>query len=189
MPTAYEVVRYAILAMLVAAAFVAVGSWAVTSRRISPFSAMARTIRRLTDPVLRPVERFLLARGGNPQHAPWWLLGLVIVLGIVALTLSQWLLSTAARLVGAAQTGPRGVVRLVIYFAGQVLSIALIVRVVASWMGPGRHNRWLRPAYVLTDWLVEPLRRIVPPLGVIDITPVIAWFLVQLVLAIVLQAI
>lgn len=189
MPVAYEVVRYVILAALIAAAVVAVGSWAVTSRRLSPFGAPARLIRRVTDPVLRPVERFLLARGGNPQHAPWWLLGIVIVLGIAALTVSQWLLATAARLVGAAQTGPRGVVRLVLYFAGQLLSIALIVRVVASWMGAGRYNRWIRPAYVLTDWLVEPLRRFIPPLGVIDITPVIAWFLIQLLLAIVLQAI
>jgi uncharacterized protein YggT (Ycf19 family) len=39
----------------------------------------------------------------------------------------------------------------------------------------------MRPAYTLTNWLVEPLRRIIPPFGMIDATPIIAWFLLLIV--------
>jgi YggT family protein len=35
----------------------------------------------------------------------------------------------------------------------------------------------MRPFVDLTEWLLAPLRRIVPPLGMIDITPLIAYFL------------
>jgi YggT family protein len=38
----------------------------------------------------------------------------------------------------------------------------------------------MRPAYVLTDWMVEPLRRVVPPIGMFDLTPLVAWFLILL---------
>ena len=51
-----------------------------------------------------------------------------------------------------------------------------MARIIASWFGLFRYSKWLRPAYVLTDWIVEPLRRIVPPLGAMDVTPLVAWF-------------
>jgi YggT family protein len=37
--------------------------------------------------------------------------------------------------------------------------------------------RW---SFVLTEWLLAPLRRIIPPLGMIDITPIVAYFVIQL---------
>jgi len=47
--------------------------------------------------------------------------------------------------------------------------------VIASWFGLFRYSRWIRPAYILTDWIVEPLRRVVPPLGTMDVSPLVAW--------------
>jgi YggT family protein len=32
----------------------------------------------------------------------------------------------------------------------------------------------MRPVYALTDWLVEPIRRVVPPLGMFDLSPFVA---------------
>jgi YggT family protein len=80
----------------------------------------------------------------------------------------------------AAEAGPRGITRLVVYYATQLILFALLARVIGSWFGVGRYNRWMRPMYVLTDWIVEPLRRIIPPLGIVDITPLVAWFLLLL---------
>ncbi|KPK09185.1 MAG: hypothetical protein AMS20_00910 [Gemmatimonas sp. SG8_28] len=70
--------------------------------------------------------------------------------------------------------------QLVVYYGSQLLLLALILRVIGSWFGIGRFNRWMRPAYVLTDWIVEPLRRVVPPIGMFDLTPLVAWFLILL---------
>ena len=33
---------------------------------------------------------------------------------------------------------------------------------------------------LLTDWIVEPIRRILPPLGMIDFSPMVAWLVLSL---------
>jgi YggT family protein len=166
----------------VVSALLAAGSWALRTRRIRPFSAPGRAVRRLTDPVIRPIEGWILTRGGNPQQAPWWLVGISLVGGILLITVLQWLDATLGQAVFAARAGPRGLVRLAVYYAGQVILLALIVRVVASWFGVFRYHRWMRPVYLLTDWLVEPLRRVIPPIGMIDLTPLVAWLALRVVL-------
>lgn len=174
-----DVLRYAVFAVVAGAAIIAFGSWAARTRRMNPFSTTGQLLRRVSDPVLAPLETWLHRRGGNPQNAGWWLLGVSIVGGILLVTLAEWLVVLGARVSGAAARGPRGILRLAVYYAGQLVIVALIARVIGSWFGVGRYNRWMRPAYRLTDWLVEPLRRIVPPFGMIDASPLVAFLLLQ----------
>jgi YggT family protein len=63
---------------------------------------------------------------------------------------------------------------LVVELAYKVFFYALIVRVIASWLGMFQYSRWMRPVYALTDWLVEPIRRVVPPIGMFDVSPLVA---------------
>lgn len=187
--TWYDVLRYAVFAVLVASGAVAVGSWAIQTRRLNPFGRLGQVIRRTTDPVLAPFETWLLKRGRNPQHAPWWLLGVTVVGGILVLTGAQWVALTVMRSAGAVAAGPRGIARLAVYYATQLIIVALIVRVVGSWFGVGRYRGWMRPFYWLTDWIVQPLRRIVPQVGMFDITPIIAWLALIVLQAIILSLI
>jgi YggT family protein len=138
--------------------------------------------------VIRPVERWTLSRGGNPASAPWWLFGIGLAGAIIVVTLSQWIQSQIVALGAAQAGGARGLLRLVIYYAGQLVLLAIIVRVIGSWFGAGRYNRWTRWSYVLSDWIVEPLRRVIPPLGIIDISPIVAWFILQIALSLILGA-
>jgi YggT family protein len=178
-PTFIDMFRYAVFTVFLFSAAVTLGSWAVRTRRINPFGRAAQTIRKLTDPVLEPIEAWLLRRGGNPQQAGWWLLGMTVVGGIVLITVVQWLVAEIGVMAQSTASGPRGILRLVVSYAGRLLLLAIIVRVIGSWFGVGRFNRWMKPAYVLTDWIVQPLRRVIPPIGMIDITPIVAWFLIM----------
>ena len=175
-----EAVRALVFGLFLFGSLVAVGSWAIRTRRVNPFSSMGQFIRRTTDPVLRPVEQWLHGRGSNPQNAGWWLLGISVVGGIVLVSLSEWVVVQVMRLNAAGASGPRSILRLFVYYAGQLVIIALIVRVIGSWFHVNRFNRWMRPAYLLTDWIINPLRRIIPPIGMIDITPLVAWLLLQM---------
>jgi YggT family protein len=177
---ALALLRDLVFVAFLAASFVAFGSWAVRTRAISPFGFLARMIRRLSDPVIDPIERWQLKRGGNPQNAPWWLLGGVIVGGIVLISGTQWLAAQIERASYAARFGARGLLALAIYYAFRLVIFALVVRVIGSWVGVFRYNRWVRWAYFLTDWIVEPLRRVVPTIGMIDISPLVAWFLLEI---------
>ena len=169
----FEVLRYTVFGVFAAATAVAVGSWAVRTRRISPFSKSANFIRRSTDPILKPIEAKLLQRGANPQNAEWWLLGGTVVGGIVIISATDWI---AGQLLFIGRAGPRGM----IFLAAQIVTWAIIIRVVGTWLGVGRHNKFMRPMYFLTDWIVEPLRRIIPPIGTIDISPIAAYFVIQI---------
>jgi len=172
---AFAVVRYAVFGVVLLAALAAFGSWLVRTRRISPFSAFGRGLRSVTDPVLGPLERRVVRMGGNPAHAGGWLIVLTAIAGIVVLSLIGWLFQTFHTVTVAAHAGPRATIRLIIEILYRILMYALIVRVIAAWFGLFRYSRWVRPAYILTDWIVEPIRRLVPSLGAFDISPILAW--------------
>jgi YggT family protein len=151
--------------------------WLVRTRRISPFSPLARFFRRVADPVLAPIQRGVVRAGGLPSAAPWWALVAVVVSGILLIVALQYLrggLVAASYAVGA---GPRGVLYLLATWAFAVLRLALIVRVVASWVRISEFSRWIRWAVVLTEPILRPLRRVIPPLARFDITPLVAWLL------------
>src|SRR5207253_2967650 len=71
----HAILRILVFAAFCLAALIAFAGWLVRSRRVSPFGGFGRTLRRVTDPVLRPVETRLVRLGGNPVHAGWWLVG------------------------------------------------------------------------------------------------------------------
>ena len=172
--------RYAVFGVVLLVALAAFGSWLVRTRRISPFSAFGRGLRSVTDPVLGPLERRVVRMGGNPAHAGGWLIVLTAIAGIVLLSLIGWLFQMFHTVTLAAHAGPRATIRLIIEILYRILMYALIVRVIAAWFGLFRYSRWVRPAYILTDWIVEPVRRLVPSLGAFDISPILAWLALML---------
>ncbi len=182
------ILRYTVFGLVVLSALVALGSWLIRTRRVSPFGVLGRALRTITDPVMRPVERRLVRMGGNPVHAGGWLVVITAVAGIVFLSLAGWLFATFQTAQAAASGGPRGTFILVIGLAYKILFAALLIRVIAGWFGMFRYSRWVRPAYILTDWIVEPIRRIVPPLGGFDLSPLVAMFALSILRQVLVSA-
>jgi YggT family protein len=183
-------IRYAVLAAFLVTVLAALGSWLVRTRRISPFGPVGRTLRQVTDPLMRPVERRVVRAGGNPVQAGWWLVIGVAIVGVLIVSLAQWAVSSWYSVTGAAHAGRRAMIALVVQVAYDLLFFAILVRVVASWLGRFRYSPWLRPVYWLTDWIVEPIRRLLPATGPIDFSPLVAllalWALKQFVFQVLL---
>jgi YggT family protein len=188
MVTVLAAVRYLVFAVFVLAVATAVGSWLVRTRRLSPFGPLGRGTRRFSDALLKPVEGRLFRAGGNPVNAGWWLVLSTAVGGILVIGIAEWLARAAVGFGWAARGGPRAVIAFAVRLAYNGVLLALVVRVIGTWVGIGRYNRWMRPAYWLTDWLVEPIRRVLPPFGMFDWSPLVAvfalWILRTLVFAI-----
>ena len=70
-----------------------------------------------------------------------------------------------------------------------VLMVALLIRVIGSWFGISPYRRWMRPVMLLTDWIIEPIRRVLPPFGMIDFSPLVAWLVLSIVRSFLLSAI
>jgi YggT family protein len=172
--------RSAAVVALVTALVLATLAWAVRSRRIEPFGGVARFVRKVVDPLLAPVERKLGRTGVASANMPW--LGVLVLLMLLA---GAVFVVTGLRdaLVGAylaSARGPAGLLVLAVNWTFGVLRLALLVRVITSWVG-GSHSAIGRLASRLTEWFVGPLRRLLPAMGGIDISPILAWFLLGLV--------
>jgi YggT family protein len=176
-PTLDLVARALVVCALVYASIVGLTSWAVRRRRLSPFGAWPRLVRRASDPILLPLERRVVGAGGSPGDAPLWLVVIVVIVGLLLLTLVHWLAGVAVSLTLVASAGPRALARFVVDALFALLMGAIFVRVIASWLGLSRYSRWMRPVIAATDWLIEPIRRILPPLGMFDMSPMVAWLI------------
>jgi YggT family protein len=62
-----------------------------------------------------------------------------------------------------------------------ILQLAILLRVIASWVGLSLYSKWLRWVFVLSEPILRPLRQVIPTLGMIDITPLVAYFLLNII--------
>lgn len=62
-----------------------------------------------------------------------------------------------------------------------VLTIAIFARMIMSWFPVNPGNRLVELLYQVTEPILAPLRRIIPRVGMIDITPWIAIILLRVV--------
>lgn len=61
-----------------------------------------------------------------------------------------------------------------VQYCCRILSYAIFIRVILSWFGINRYNIFIRILDDVTEPILVPLRRIVPTIGMFDITPLIA---------------
>jgi YggT family protein len=65
-------------------------------------------------------------------------------------------------------------VALVIGYVMEFLAFAIFARSMLSWFPIDRNGPIVRALVSVTEPVLEPLRRVIPPIGMIDITPMIA---------------
>ena len=166
----------------VALAVVATADWAVRTRRLNPFGGIARFMRARVDPRLAGVERQVLRAGGRTTTTPWWALVLYAIVALLVLAVLDMIGALARQASVAASAGSMGVLFLVVHWTFGFLVFALLVRVLSSWLPGLAASRWIRWSYGATEWMLRPLRNLIPSIGgVIDITPIVAYFALQLV--------
>src|SRR6059036_3590834 len=117
MPEIRELIRYAVFGVFALSVLVALASWLVRTRRVSPFGALGRTLRTASEPLIRPIETRLVRAGGNPVHAGWWLVVAVAAAGVLLITLWNWLVETAYGVAAAFSAGPRAAIALAVVVA------------------------------------------------------------------------
>ena len=175
------------IAALLFASTIALTFWLVRARRLAPFGAWPRLVRRTADPILRPLEGQLARAGRNPQDAPLWLFGFTVAGGLILISFVDWSIGLVLRAQMAARGGAGGMTAFLINGVFTLLIAALIVRVVASWFSIGAYHPRLRPVILMTEWLLAPIRRVLPPIGMIDLSPLVAWLTLTLLRSLLLS--
>jgi YggT family protein len=175
-----DVLRTVLLSIALIFGAICALDWAVRTRKISPFNAIARFCRSTVDPLIVPIERKVVRAGGTPAAAPLWALAAVVVGGILLLTFLDFIRLGVANSIIASQSGAGGIFQLLASWTFTILKVALLVRVISSWLPVSPYSVWVRWSYVLSEPILAPMRRIVPNLGGLDITPILAYFLLNL---------
>ena len=166
-----------ILAVILLMAFRLIADFA----DLNPFSWTSRTIRRLSDPFNTPVRRSLISMGVDSKYSPLVVLLIAILLGWFALQLSDALKTTTAGLLLSVTRGaPVVAVGFVIYGLLSVYTLLVFMRIIFSWGQVSYKNRLMRFLVNTTEPLLGPLRRMIPPLGMFDISPIVAFFILYL---------
>lgn len=63
----------------------------------------------------------------------------------------------------------------------QILILAIFIRAILSWVTINPRNPLMMILLRVTEPVLEPLRRIIPRMGMLDITPLIAIVFLQLI--------
>ena len=174
-----QILRTVLLSIAVVFGAICVLDWAVRTRKISPFNAVARFCRSTVDPIISPIERRVVRAGGTPAAAPLWALVAVVIGGILLLTLVDMVRLEVVRSMLAAQEGTAGIFHLLVSWTFWILKAAIVVRVISSWLPISPYSPWVRWSYQLSEPVLAPFRRVIPNLGGLDISPIIAFILLN----------
>jgi YggT family protein len=179
--TLYVVIMYAVSAVIVAVIALMLLRLLLNYMDVNPFTWYAMSARRFSDPLLNPVRRAMMGFGFQPNFAPLVVILIAILLGWFAVQLAQALLSTAGGVIASLQEQRFiALVGYIIYGALSVYELLIFIRIIFSWGMVSYGNRVMRFLVRATDPLLVPLRRIIPPLGMMDISPIVAFILIWL---------
>jgi YggT family protein len=141
----------------------------------------SRTVRRLTDWLVFPVRGGLRDVGADPKFAPLVVILIAILLGFFLAWLAETIFVTVIGVIESTQRG--AIITLFGYIIYGLLSLYLLLismRIVFGWARLSYRNRLMRFLVDTTEPLLGPLRRMIPPLGMFDISPLVAGLIIWL---------
>ena len=138
------------------------------------YNPLSQFIVKATSPALKPLRRIIPGLGGIDLAAMVLMLVLKIIEILLIGLLHGGLVPVAVLLVSSVF----GLLETAIY----VYIVAIIVLAIASWISTGGYNPVLALMAQITDPLVRPIRRMLPPMSGFDLSPLVALLLLNLLL-------
>jgi len=131
---------------------------------------IAQGILRLTSPIIVPVRRLLPS------------VGLLDTATILVAYVLQFLLITAlvalqGRLFNAVPIAIVAAIELLI-LSLNLFFFVILIRIILGWFAPATHNPLTMMLHSLAEPILAPFRRWVPPMGGIDISPIMPIILI-----------
>jgi len=132
--------------------------------RANYHNPVCQLIGKLTNPVIKPLAQWI----PNFKRIDTAALVLALVLNLVQWTILVYL-----------QTGhlfpmvivPIALIDFLTQFC-QVLIYSLIFMIIISWLNPGVYNPVSEVLYMITEPILRPIRRLIPPVAGFDISPI-----------------
>jgi YggT family protein len=122
-----------------------------------------------------PVRGGLRQVGVDPKFAPLVVILISILLGYFLLQLVGTIATTLEGVISSARTGAMiTVLGFILYGLISIYILLIFIRIIFSWGMVSYTNRIMRFLVDTTEPLLGPLRRMIPPVARMDISPIIA---------------
>ena len=135
------------------------------------YNPISQFLVKVTHPPLRSLRRFIHSLGRMDTASLVLMLAVQVLGDYLVFTLQQISASPASLLVVAL-----GQLLELLY---NILFYSILISVVLSWVAPRGYNPATKLLYDLTDPLLGFFRRFLPPMGGIDLSPLLALFALQ----------
>lgn len=70
-----------------------------------------------------------------------------------------------------------------LYYLLEILLVAILVRVVLTWFPVDQSNPIIRIVFEVTEPVLAPFRRVIPRIGMFDLSPIAAMLVIQVILS------
>ena len=174
-------ISWAVQAVIVAIILLMILRMIGDARDLNPFTWTSITLRRLTDVFVVPVRGALRQVGIDPKFAPLVVILVSVLLGFFFMQLVSTIAMTVSGIITSAASGAIvSVLGFILYGLISIYILLIFMRIVFSWGMVSYGNRLMRFLVDTTEPLLGPLRRMIPPLGRFDISPIVAFFILWL---------
>jgi len=178
----YPTIKGFVIFLLTLLAFVMLVRMILNYADPNPFGMMGRfsyKLKKATDSLVWPAANILSRLRVNTKVAPL----ITILIGCVAayflLQIIREVISTFDGVaVGVASFSITRILGHLLYGLLSIYSLMIVIRIIFSWVSQ-TGNRFTRFLGRFTDPLLVPFRRIIPPLGMFDISPIIVLLLLS----------
>ncbi|NOY17059.1 MAG: YggT family protein [Gammaproteobacteria bacterium] len=142
---------------------------------------ISQFIVMLTNPALRPLRSFIPGHGGIDFSA----LVLMLALQVLELLLISLLYGTTPSVVGLLIFATGKLLEMTVY----IFMFAVFARIIISWVNPHLYNPVTALLRNLTDFMMRPASQIIPPIGMLDLSPIVVFLILGLLLRLIVQPI
>ncbi|WP_106475844.1 YggT family protein [Phytohalomonas tamaricis] len=149
--------------------------------RADYYNPLSQAIVKATSPLVNPLQKLL--RPVGPIDIATLVVALIIkAVGIIiVLAIIGYGMPPIGNLLIAALAGVANAI-LKIYF------FAMIIMIILSWVAPQANHPGALLVYQITEPVMSPVRRVIPPLGMIDLSPIVVFLLINILDAYVVGA-
>jgi len=127
---------------------------------------LAQGILKLTSPVVVPFRRIVPSFGRLDTAT--------ILVAFVVQYLALLLILLIAGASATFSTIAISAIAKLILLSLNLFMFGIFVRIILSWISPGQYNPATAIIFTLTEPVLRPFRRIIPPMGGFDISPIFA---------------
>jgi YggT family protein len=139
------------------------------------YNPLSQFVVRATNPVLVPLRRIIPGFGGVDAGA----VVAMVALKVIELFTLSLLVSTLGAGIGTIVVV--SIIELIKLFV-YIYIVAIMIQVVISWISPGTYNPMTALINSITEPLMQPARRMIPPMSGFDLSPLAVLIVLQLVL-------